>query len=110
MMTQGKTMKDLLRLYLESSREFSAQLAERTPGEVAYDGDVLAGLRQGLPIRGALDRAAQKHPQEALQADDAVLEDMREHYEYLKNHEDILAKFRGVRGAPNGGKRGRARG
>ena len=88
-------MNNLIESYLESTREFSAMLAERTPAEVAYDNDVLAGLRKGLPIRKALELAKEKHPEEALKVDDTTIRDIREHYEYLKNHEDILAKLRG---------------
>ena len=100
-------MNNLIKSYLESTREFSARLAERTPAEVAYDNDVLAGLRKGLPIRKALELAAEKHPEEALKVDDATMGDIKDHYEYLKNHEAILAKLRG--GSSKAGKRHRTR-
>ena len=100
-------MNKLIKSYLESTREFSAMLAERTPAEVAYDNDILAALRKGLPIRKALELAAERHPDKALKVDDATIGDIKDHYEYLKNHEDILAKLRG--GAPKAAKRHRRR-
>jgi hypothetical protein len=100
-------LNNLIRSYLESTREFSAMLAERTSAEVAYDNHILAALRKGLPIRKALELAAERHPDEALKVDDATIGDIKDHYEYLKNHEDILAKLRG--GSPKAAKRHRTR-
>ncbi len=82
-------------------------LAERTPAEVAYDNDVLAGLRKGLPIREALELASEKHQEEVLKVDDTTIGDIKDHYEYLRNHEDILAKLRG--GSQKAAKRHRTR-
>lgn len=79
--------------YLQSSSEFSQMLAERSPAEVAYDNEVLVGLRKGMPIREALAAAAVKCPDEALQVDDATIGEVNDHYQYLKNHEDIIARF-----------------
>jgi hypothetical protein len=86
-------MKDLLSLYLESTAEFSAMLKERTPGEVAYDNAVMASLRKGASITKALKAAAEQYPAEALQWDDETIHDIKAHYEYLMNHEDILVKL-----------------
>ena len=99
MMCRGELdahVKSLIASYIESTREFSEMLAKRTPAEVAYDNEVLAGLRKNLPIRKALELAAEKHPDEALQVDDTTVRDITNHYDYLKNHEDILAKFQGA--------------
>jgi hypothetical protein len=87
-------VKSLIDSYIESAREFSAMLAKRPPAEVAYDNEVLAGLRKNLAIRKALELAAEKYPDEALQVDDTTIRDITAHYEYLKNHEDILLKLR----------------
>ena len=87
-------MKDLLDLYLAGTREFSAMLAERTQREIAYDGEVTAGLRKGLSIERALQSAAEKYPDEALTADSDSIKDIKAHYEYLKDHEDILSKLK----------------
>lgn len=89
-------MKDLLQVYLDSTAEFSAMLEERTPGEVGYDNEVLAGLRKGLSIEAALKLAGEKYPGEALQWDATTIHDINAHYEYLMNHEDIVAKLKRV--------------
>lgn len=86
-------MKNLMEAYLQSTREFSLMLAQRSPAEVAYDNEVLAGLRKGMPVREALEAAARKFPDEALQVDAASLGEINDHYQYLKNHEDILARL-----------------
>jgi hypothetical protein len=89
-------VKDLLDAYLESTAEFLAMLKERTPGEVAYDTEVVAGLRTGLSITKALELAGKKFPNEALQWDEKSIVEIKDHYEYLMNHEDILTKRKGL--------------
>ena len=89
-------MNDLINLYLKNTEEFSATLEERTPGEVAYDNEVVAGLRKGLAIKKALKLAKEKYPDEALQWDDQTIQDIKTHHEYLRDHEDILAKIKRV--------------
>jgi len=90
-----KGVKELSDAYLESAAEFSAMLKERTPGEIAYDSEVVAGLRRGLSILKALELAKEKYPDEALQWDDDIV-DIQDHYEYLMNHEDILSKLKAL--------------
>ena len=70
--------------------------AQRTPGEIAYDYEVVRGLREGLSILKALELAKEKYPEEALQWDDDTIVDIKDHYEYLMNHENILSKLKGV--------------
>ena len=89
----GDEMKDLIDSYLKDTVEFSSMLGERTPGEVAYDNEVVIGLRRGLSIKGALELAGEKYPEDALKWDDETINDIKAHYEYLMNHEDILAKL-----------------
>jgi hypothetical protein len=91
-----KGVKELSDAYLESAAEFSAMLKERTPGEIAYDSEVVVGLRRGLSILRALELAKEKYPDEAIQWDDDSLVDIKDHYEYLMNHEDILSKLKGL--------------
>ncbi len=91
-----KGVKELLDAYLDSAAEFSAMLKERTPGEIAYDNEVVAGLRSGLPITKALELAGEKYPNEALQWDENTIAEIKDHYEYLMNHEDILSKITGL--------------
>jgi rubrerythrin len=91
-----KGVKELSDAYLDSAAEFSEMLKERTPGEIAYDSEVVAELRRGLSILKALELTKEKYPDEALQWDDDTLMDIKDHYEYLMNHEDILSKFKGL--------------
>lgn len=93
---KNKGVQELLDAYLDSAAEFSEMLKERTQGEVAYDCEVVAGLRRGLSISTTLDLANEKYPDEALQWDDDTIVDIKAHYEYLMNHEDILSKLTGL--------------
>jgi len=90
----SEQVKNLFDSYLKDTEEFSAMLGERTPDEVAYDNAVLAGLRKGLSIRKALKRAGEKYPSEALSPNEETIYDIRAHYEYLRNHEDIIGKIK----------------
>jgi hypothetical protein len=92
----GGKVKDLLDSYLKGTEEFSGMLRERTPGEVAYDNTVVAELRKGLSIKKALKLAGKTYPDEALQWDNETIQDIKAHYEYLRNHEDIIAKLKSV--------------
>lgn len=83
-------------LILESTAEFSQMLKERTPGETVYDSEVVGGLRRGLSISKSLELAKEKYPDEALQWNDDTIADIKDHYEYLMNHEDILSKLKGL--------------
>ncbi len=65
-------------------------LQERSADEVAFDNEVLIWLRSGFGIREALAAAAGRYPEEALQWTEETLPDIRTHYEYLLNHEDIV--------------------
>jgi hypothetical protein len=91
-----KGLKELSDVYLASSAEFSEMLKERTPGEIAYDSEVVAGLRRGLSILEALELAKEKYPDEALQWNDDTIVGIKDHYEYLMNHEDILSKLKAL--------------
>ena len=74
-------MKELIDSYLKGTAEFSSMLEERTPGEVAYDNEVVIELRKGLSIEEALKLAREKHSGEALQWDDETIKDIKAHYE-----------------------------
>jgi hypothetical protein len=80
----------LASLYLNNSSDFGQMLQERSPGEVAFDNEVLRCLRRGLEIREALATGAAKYPDEGLQWTEETLPDITAHYEYLLNHEDIV--------------------
>jgi rubrerythrin len=90
-------MKNLLDSYLKDTEEFSAMLGERTPGEVAYDEEVVGWLRKGLSIKKALKLAGEKYPTEALHWNEETIQDIKAHYEYLRNHQDIIARIKYMR-------------
>ena len=66
--------------------EFEETLDERTAGEITHDNIVLSELKKGSNIEEALDVAAEKYPEEALQYDDDNIDDIRIHYDYLLTH------------------------
>lgn len=76
----------IIESYNKMNTEFDAMLSERTSGEVAYDNIVLDELNNGKSIREALDIAAEKYPEEALQYDDDTIDEIYQHYDYLLNH------------------------
>ena len=89
-------MKDLNDLYTQMSSEFEKSLKERSTDEIAYDNVVIKELRKGRSIKKALKIAAKKYPSEALQYDADSIHDIRAHYDYLLNHEDIKAKIKSM--------------
>lgn len=83
--------KQLIEAYLKRAEQI---IGKRTPAEIAHDDTVVAGLEAGLPIVMALASAGQKHPAERISWDPDNLKDIAEHYDYLKNHTQILRKLR----------------
>ena len=84
-------MKDkLLKAYLARAKEI---IGERTAAQVAYDDAVVAGLDTGLPIEAALAHAGQKHPSEALSWNADSLDDIAAHYDYLREHAQIMRRI-----------------
>src|SRR5208282_194244 len=88
-------MKSLINLYLKSTEEFSAILEERTPDKVAYDNEVVSGLQKGLAIKKALKLAKEKYRDSAPPWNDQTIQDIKPHYEYFRDHEDILSNIEG---------------
>jgi len=82
-------MKEIFDDYMEWNTEFEKELNERTEAEIAYDNVILDELRKGSSIKGALEAAAIKFPNELLQYDTNNINDIRDYYEYLLNHEKI---------------------
>jgi len=66
-------------------------LDKRTSGEIAYDREVVSGLKRGLLIELALKTAAEKYPEEALKWDKNTSESIGEHYKFLKGHDEIMS-------------------
>ena len=82
--------ENIVKAYLARAEEI---IGKRTSAEIAHDDAVVAGLKLGLPIEAALANAAQKHPAEALSWDDRTIGDIAVHYDYLKEHAQILRKL-----------------
>ncbi|MFQ5825476.1 MAG: YecA family protein [bacterium] len=83
------SMREVFDDYMEWNKEFEKELKERTETEIAYDNVILEELRKGKSIKRALEVAAIKFPDEALQYDSNNINDIRDHYEYLLTHEEI---------------------
>ncbi len=83
------SLKNICKGYNQMTAEFEETLDERTASEIAHDNIVLSELRKGSNIKEALDAAAGKYPEDALQYDDDNTDDIRIHYDYLLNHEII---------------------
>ena len=89
-------MKELIDSYLAGTAEFSSMRAERTPGEVAYDNEVLTALRKGLSIDKALRLAGDKYPDESFKYDEETIKDIKAYYDDLMNHEILLEKLKQI--------------
>ncbi len=83
-----------LEAYITRSKEI---IGDRTSTEKKYDADVIKGLRRGKSIGKAIEAANRRHPGEALDIDDAKIDDVAAHYDYLLQHEEIIKKLRRVR-------------
>jgi hypothetical protein len=82
----------LMKMYMRQAEQV---IGHRTPDEIAHDDEVVAGLEMGLPIEAALTNASQKHPSEALSWDASSIADIAAHYDYLKEHAQIMRKMQG---------------
>ena len=80
----------LIDQYLRRSQEI---IGSRTESEERYDNEVIKWLKKGLPIRKAIARANEGYPDEALKLDEANVEDVATHYEYLMQHMEVLQKM-----------------
>ena len=89
-------MSELFELYNKMTSEFDGMTKERTENEIAYDNVILNALRNGNSIKEALDIAAKKYPEEALQHNDGNIDDIHTHYDYLMHHENIKNRMRQI--------------
>jgi hypothetical protein len=80
----------MIEAYLKRAEQI---IGKRTPAEIAHDDEVVAGLEMGLPIEAALANAGEKHPAERLSWDASNIRDIAAHYDYLKEHAQILRKL-----------------
>ncbi len=72
-------------------------IGDRSPAEEEFDNEVLRRLRAGADIRLAIASANATHPAEALTIDDTNAGDVAAHYEYLLEHERIMAMMGAAR-------------
>jgi hypothetical protein len=89
-MPPGESAMNLIDQYLRRSREI---IGDRTEAEERYDDEVVAWLRKGAGIRKAIHEANNKYPDEALEIDEANVDDVAAHYEYLVQHAEITQKI-----------------
>ena len=82
----------LMKMYMQQAEQI---IGKRNPDEIAHDDEVVAGLETGLSIEAALSNAKQKHPSEALSWDASSIADISAHYDYLKEHAQIMKKMQG---------------
>ncbi len=80
-------MDKILEAYLDHAAEI---IGHRSPGEKAHDDAVVDALRQGKSIKESLAIAAAKFPDEAIEWSGTNIDEIAAHYDYLRNHSDIL--------------------
>ena len=76
--------------YLERANEI---IGDRSREEELYDNEVVKWLKKYGKIRKALNKANKKYPDEALKYNDSDVDGLFDRYEYLMNHQEILAKM-----------------
>ena len=84
---RDEIMDKILKAYLHNAAEI---VGHRSPSEKAYDDVVVDALRQGKTIKESLAIAGTQFPDEAIQWSDDNIEEIAAHYDYLRNHRDIL--------------------
>jgi len=80
-------MDKILKAYLDNA---AGIIGHRSPSEKAYDDAVVNALRQGKTIKESLAIAGTQFPDEAIRWSDDNIEEIAAHYDYLRNHSDIL--------------------
>jgi hypothetical protein len=80
-------MDKILKAYLDHAAEM---IGHRSPSEIAYDNAVAEALRQDHSIKESLGIAGAKFPDEAIEWNDDNIGEISAHYDYLRNHSDIL--------------------
>jgi hypothetical protein len=80
-------MDKIIKAYLAHAAEI---IGERTKSEILHDDVVVEALIQGQTIKEALSIAGKKHPGEAIKWDDGNIGDIAAHYDYLREHANIM--------------------
>ncbi|MEK6534761.1 MAG: hypothetical protein AABZ40_03775 [Thermodesulfobacteriota bacterium] len=84
-------MDKITKEYLDRASEI---IGERTKSEIFHDDAVVEALIQGRTIKEALSIAGTKYPNEAIKWDDSNIGDIEAHYDYLKEHANILKSLK----------------
>lgn len=72
----------------------AAVIGKRTPGQIAYDNELVRWLKITKDFRAALAKANQRFPSEALNPKAGQWVDLEARYEYIRNHEEIVRRLR----------------
>ena len=80
----------IIKAYLARAEQI---IGKRTPAEIEYDDIIVDGLEKGLSIEEALTNADRAHPSEAIVWNTGNIRDITAHYDYLKEHAQILRKL-----------------
>lgn len=81
--------------YLHSTEEITG---DRTDAEEQYDAEVIQWLNKGAQIEKAIEKANQKYPEEALKVDETNVDAVAAHYDYLKEHLELIRKINLLKG------------
>jgi hypothetical protein len=88
---KGNRMDKITKAYIDRASEI---IGERTKSEILHDNEVVEALIQGRTIKEALSIAGKKHPIEAIKWDEGNIGDIEAHYDYLKEHANILKSLK----------------
>lgn len=84
-------MNKMTKAYLDRASEI---IGERTESEILHDDAIVEALIQGRTIKEALSIAGTKYPGEAIKWDDGNIDDIAAHYDYLREHHDIMTSLK----------------
>jgi hypothetical protein len=84
-------MDKMTKAYLDRASEI---IGERTESEIFHDDAVVEALIQGRTIKEALSIAGMKYPVDAIKWDDGNIGDIASHYDYLREHYDIMKSLK----------------
>ena len=84
-------MDKMTKAYLDRASEI---IGERTESEILHDDAIVEALIQGRTIKEALSIAGTKYPVEAIKWDDGNIGDIAAHYDYLREHYDIMTSLK----------------
>jgi hypothetical protein len=88
---KGNSMDKITKACLDRASEI---IGERTKSEILHDDSVVEALTQGRTIKEALSIAGKKHPGEAIKWDAGNIGDIEAHYDYLREHANILKSLK----------------